>query len=521
MYYERLQLLAQREKKAFSVVPPIITPDTLKNGDDNYDPNDTSRLTANPYNTFENKQTSQEAFKTAKPSVSYMVTGVDANGNKYIDGAQTHKNIYGGNADFQRRAEEQMARARWEQARAGGLTNAESGPSLNHPVVLNPGGKDQRPWYDFSNYGPPVSGSPNKQTPIKRETVGNNRGFYSPSKDYIGLADPSQAPQPGVKFPQPIGSLPPPTLRYFDKNKFSPAFTMYRGVANNETDPTTSYKEQNILQEEGTHSQTPTSFIPGMDKNNDPNVFAPKDKLPGEYHDSFMEQYRSTTPIVPGMQGSYDQWPAEFVKSRKLDQNDAQATYGHRIQNGKELLDYHNMLKVYGTPEEWRQSQPNLTKQHAEALGRLRSQSEQQRLQEWNRLNEEYNQGKRPTPPPPVQQMPLKPVQPTYDFIDQTDLMKQVRNNQQPGRMDKVASALNSSYNQLVNEGCMTKIAAVLQKATNNLKLSDRPSGKRIQPARVMSTPTSAELIQQKRESEGDMQAKQASRNAMSAPFPD
>ena len=54
------------EKRAFSVVPPIITPDTLKSGDDNYDPNDTSRLTANPYNTFENKQTSQEAFKTAK-----------------------------------------------------------------------------------------------------------------------------------------------------------------------------------------------------------------------------------------------------------------------------------------------------------------------------------------------------------------------------------------------------------------------------------------------------------------------
>ena len=117
--------------------------------------------------------------------------------------------------------------------------------------------------------------------------------------------------------------------------------------------------------------------------------------------------------------------------------------------------------------------------------------------------------------------MPLKPVQPTYDFIDQTDLMKQVRNNQQPGRMNKVASTLNSSYDRLMNPDRLTKIAAILQKATDGLKLSDRPSGKRIQPARVMSTPTSAELIQQKRESEGDMQAKQASRKAMSAPFPD
>ena len=109
---------------------------------------------------------------------------------------------------------------------------------------------------------------------------------------------------------------------------------------------------------------------------------------------------------------------------------------------------------------------------------------------------------------PPVQaqpQPPQPPVPPT------PALAKQAR----------VASTLNSSYNRLMNKGRMTKIAAVLQKATNNLKLSDRPSGKRIQPARVMSTPTSAELIQQKRESEGDMQAKQASRKAMSAPFPD
>lgn len=86
--------------------------------------------------------------------------------------------------------------------------------------------------------------------------------------------------------------------------------------------------------------------------------------------------------------------------------------------------------------------------------------------------------------------------------------------------MNKVASTLNSSYNRLMNEVRMTKIAAILQKATDDLKSSDRPAGKRVQPARVMSTPTSAELIQQKREREGYMQAKQASRKAMSAAFP-
>lgn len=82
--------------------------------------------------------------------------------------------------------------------------------------------------------------------------------------------------------------------------------------------------------------------------------------------------------------------------------------------------------------------------------------------------------------------------------------MKQIRNNRQPGRKDKTAFTLNSSYNSLMIPNRLTKIATVLQKATDGLKLSDRPSGKRIQPARVMSTPTSAELIEQKRENEGD-----------------
>ena len=115
--------------------------------------------------------------------------------------------------------------------------------------------------------------------------------------------------------------------------------------------------------------------------------------------------------------------------------------------------------------------------------------------------------GSKPVAQQPAQtpQVPQPPVPPT------PALAKQAR----------VASTPNSSYNRLMNEVRMMKIAAILQKATDDLKSSDRPAGKRIQPARVMSTPTSAELIQQKRESEGDMQAKQASRKAMSAPFPD
>ena len=111
--------------------------------------------------------------------------------------------------------------------------------------------------------------------------------------------------------------------------------------------------------------------------------------------------------------------------------------------------------------------------------------------------------GSKPVAQQPVQapQVPQPPVPPT------PALAKQAR----------IASTPNSSYNRLMNEVRMMKIAAILQKATDDLKLSDRPAGK---PVRVMSTPTSAELIRQKRENEGDCQAKQASRNTMSAAFP-
>lgn len=500
MYYERLQLLAQQEKRASTI---------HGSGYDKFMstfPGQRDMKPASiPATTFLNKQTSQEAFKQQKSSVPYISVNKDAQGNPYLDGAQTQKNIFGGDADFQQRAEAQMGRARAQQAAGTGLSK-HKGNTLEHPIVLNPGNKDRRGLFNFNNYGPSVSGNPNRNVPIN--IVSGARENYRMSTDEITMAN-RMFPTNGTAFPQPTHSLPPnEAIRRVPSS--TQGYDQYQGLHNNYEPVNERYRIQNVFQEEATHAQSPTMYYTNFPKNNDPNVFAPKDKLPGEYHDDAREAERQHVPIVPGMQGTYDQWPPEFVKSRKLDQNDAQATYRHRIQNGKELLDYHNMHKVYGTDDEWTNSQANLTQQQAQALGRLRAQSEMQRQQEWSRQQEEYNQGKRPTPPPPVQQMPLKPVQSTYDFIDQTDLMKQVRNSQSPGRMDKVASALNSSYNSLMNPDRLTKIAAILQKATDGLKLSDRPSGKRIQPARVMSTPASAELIQQKRENEGDCQAKQA-----------
>ncbi|WP_288761891.1 hypothetical protein [uncultured Akkermansia sp.] len=404
---------------------------------------------------FTNKQTSQEAFKTAKPSVPYISVKQDENGNSYFDGAQTQKNIYGGDADFQRRAEAQMAYTRWNQSRSGGLTKAPNVPSLNHPVVLNPSGKDERGGLTmFKNYGPAASGNPNRNVPIN---VDGKRSGFNYRDDRIHM-EKDLFPTNGQPFPETMRTLPD-----FQAKVHMPSVVQgrdqYEGVYNSFEPVNERYATENVLQEEATHAQSPTSFYRSIDKNNDPNVFAPKDRLPGEYYDEAVEKKRPNTPLVPGMQGSYDQLPAEFVKSRKLDQNDAQATYGHRIQNAKELLDYHNMLKVYGTDDEWEESQKNLSLQHAQALGRLRAMAIEQRKQE---MEEARKSGVQPWISEDF--IPLRPVQATYDFTDQTDLMKQVRNNRQPGRMDKIASTLNSSYNQLVNEARMMKIAATLRK---------------------------------------------------------
>lgn len=146
---------------------------------------------------------------------------------------------------------------------------------------------------------------------------------------------------------------------------------------------------------------------------------------------------------------------------------------------------------------------------------------EEQRLRNYLRTSmKDYDERAKQNPDLPKVSIPYRMGDtrgnPVFRNISNTyrEAIPDLVQNRQPGRMDKIASTLNSSYNRLMNEGRMTKIAAALQKATDDLKLSDRPAGKRIQPPWVMSTPTSAELIRQKRENEGDCQAKQASRAA-------
>ncbi len=520
-----------------------------------------SPIPPNPYRgpngEFRNVLTADEAFKTPKPSRPYMVIGKDKNGQPYYDGKATLENVFKNTPQMMQPALEQAAKARAQQANPS-LSNY-TGETLNHPVILNPDGVDRstmdhriRSFFGRDNIYP-SNADPRRNVPIVVDPNEKRENYrYEDDKIYVkGL--PNYSP-----FPRSVDQVRP-TMTRESNNPYTPERNLFSGrthawpMEQNE-------RMANVLFEEGTHAASPTSFYGNLPKATTPDQFGPTDKLPGEPVDELVDRARAGgEPTVPGMRGSYDQRPYEWTKAMLMAQRDATATYAYRLQNADDFNKYYRMLGVFGPEDEWQKRQRYVSPQQADSMGQVREQSKRQREQDYQRELKEYQDGKRQIPPVPVEQRELEAPREMMKFTDDTNVLKQLvrkgpsvrpprllqqvqpaQTPQQPpvqaqpqapqppvppapalAKQARVASALNSSYNQLVNEGCMTKIAAVLQKATNNLKLSDRPSGKRIQPARVMSTPTSAELIQQKRESEGDMQAKQASRKAMSAPFPD
>lgn len=513
-----------------------------------------SPVPPNPYRgpngEFRNVLTPEKAFAQPKPSVPYMVAGKDEKGRLYLDGKATLDNVFKNNPQMMQPAIEQAAKTRGQFANPS-LSNY-TGDSVKHPVILNPdkvdrstGDQNLRRFFGRDNVYH-SNADPRRNVPIIVDPK-LDRANYSSKDDAIYVDEkPNASP-----FPRPVSQVSPPMVHVKGRKGVSqepnPNRALFNGGAI--TWPRLGAdKLDNVLFEEGTHAGSPTSYN-ALPKATRPDQFGPTDKLPGEPVDKIVDRARAGgEPTVPGMRGSYDQRPQEQTKARLFDQRDATATYGYRLQNSRDLEKYHRMLGAYGTDEEWKAGQRNLMPQHADSVGQVREQSKRQREQDYQRELKEYQDGKRPAPPVPVDQMPLQPPRELNKFIDQTKLMKQlVRQGpsvrppllQQPtqtqpaqpqppvqaqpqapqppvppapalAKQARVASTLNSSYNRLMNEVRMTKIAAILQKATDDLKSADRPAGKRVQPPRVMSTPTSAELIQQKRESEGDMQAKQA-----------
>lgn len=108
---------------------------------------------------------------------------------------------------------------------------------------------------------------------------------------------------------------------------------------------------------------------------------------------------------------------------------------------------------------------------------------EEQRLRNYLRTSmKDYDESAKQNPDLPKVSIPYRMGDPrgnpVFRNISNTyrEAIPDLVNNRQPGRMDKIASTPNSSYNQLTSEDHMMKIAAVLQKATDNLKLSDRPT---------------------------------------------
>lgn len=215
------------------------------------------------------------------------------------------------------------------------------------------------------------------------------------------------------------------------------------------------------------------------------------------------------------LQAAYDQLVNPGFSNRTYAYNPAEAIQSLASRKRSEAANGHDV----STPRAMEESLGRLATQNDPVLG------EEYRLRNYLRTSmKDYNDTSEVGPYHPIK-TPLPKVStpyrigepqghPIFRNISNTyrEAIPDLVQNRQPGRMDKVASTPNSSYNQFMNPDRLTKIAAILQKATDDLKSSDRPAGKRVQPPRVMSTSTSAELIQQKRESEGDMQAKQASR---------
>lgn len=525
-----------------------------------------SPIPPNPYRgpngEFRNVLTADEAFKTPKPSRPYMVIGKDKNGQPYYDGKATLENVFKNTPQMMQPALEQAAKARAQQANPS-LSNY-TGETLNHPIILNPDGVDRSTWrqkigrpFGFSEIPDMSAADPRRNVPIVASPR-VDRANYNPRKDRIYMARlPDYSP-----FPKPGSQIDPPMDRVLnrkagvwkepDRNR-----ALYFGGAATWPRPGSEYPA-NVLFEEGTHATSPTSFYGNLPKATTPDQFGPTDKLPGEPADKLVDKARAGgEPTVPGMRGSYDQRPQEWTKAMLMAQRDATATYAYRLQNANDFNKYYRMLGVFGPEDEWQKRQRYVSPQQADSMGQVREQSKRQREQDYQRELKEYQDGKRQIPPVPVEQRELQAPREMMKFTDDTNVLKQlvrkgpsvrppllpqqaqpvqapqiqpqppVQAPQVPqppvpptpalAKQARVASTLNASYNRLMNEVRMMKIAAILQKATDDLKLSDRPAGK---PVRVMSTPTSAELIEQKRENEGDCQAKQASRNTMSAAFP-
>jgi hypothetical protein len=503
-----------------------------------------SAIPSNPYRgpngEFRNVLTADEAFKTPKPSRPYMVIGKDKNGQPYYDGKATLENVFKNTPQMMQPALEQAAKARAQQANPS-LSNY-TGETLNHPVILNPDGIDRSNWRQKlwrplgANDMPDMpAADPRRSVPIVvSRTVG--RENYKPGEDRIyadRLPDYSPFPRPGVQINPPMDRVRGGDVGVnyeSDRNR-----ALYSGGAATWPRPGSEYPA-NVLFEEGIHASTPTSFYNNLPKPTSPDQFGPTNKLPGEPTDKDLDSQRGYTPTVPGMRGSYDQLPAEMVKSLTMAQRDATATYNYRLQEPEDLEKYYRMLGVFGPEDKWKKLQQYVPPQQADSMGQVREQSKLQREQDYQRDLDDYRENKLHEFPVPVEERELEAPRGMMKFLKDTNALRQVVKQgpsvrppllQQPAqapqqppqqapevpalaKQARVASTLNSAYNSLMNQARMRKIAATLQKATDGLKLSARPAGQRIQPARVMSTPTSAEVIEQKRESEGDAQAKQA-----------
>lgn len=343
---------------------------------------------------FKNTKTPEQAYATPKPSVPY-VQGVPlpkgtvlSGGAKVpedrlaIDRKATKENIYsnmGPGAQLGVEAQQTAARADAMSASPGMFIGGKGKPN-DRPIVINPLGVDAKGTWSKGT-GAWGMGYINTNRPSQILTA-RGRAHYRLDKkvDDIFMANPPDSSTVlKAPFPKPTGYNPAP-----GKPGHNPEI-----------------HKQTVLQEEAVHSLTPNAFPTG------PN-FNGKD---------------TTAPKVPGT-GMYSQKPDEQILARALDQYDSQATYGYRIQNAGDLLKYHNMHKLYGTTAEWEEARKNLTPLHVERLKELR--------EAWKNKSEMPDVIDSAPQQPAPEMKDATPNRELYQFIDATNLMKQVHNGNTP-----------------------------------------------------------------------------------------
>lgn len=226
---------------------------------------------------------------------------------------------------------------------------------------------------------------------------------------------------------------------------------------------------QEILLHEGNHALYPyvtPSFIPvSTDKS-----LALRIPPPWEKDTRRGWSYRLLgQPVVKDLPSYAGNLP-EFLRAIGMIQNMSQATYGHRLQDQRDLKALLKLYDVYGT--KWLYNSKHLDGETAEALDLFRAVADERAERKYETIHGPMGEWKKDMTEEEKDALfkrrdafldwleeHREEPQDIYDLIDEMDLWKQTRNNNPNSNMDKTAS-VNYSIEHVSLKGNLTKQAA-------------------------------------------------------------